>query len=115
MTVSRRGFHGFASMFLSGLLMGVGFGQAPKFTISTVAGKGVSGFSGDGGPAAAAGLSFPAGLTFDSAGNMFIADSFNNRIRKVASDGTITTVVGTGGFAYTGDGGAATAAALSRP
>src|SRR5437773_11106352 len=46
---------------------------------------------------------------------MFIADSFNNRIRKVASDGTITTVVGTGGFAYTGDGGAATAAALNRP
>lgn len=102
-------------MFLSILLMAVCFAQAPKFTISTVAGMGVSGFSGDGGQAAAATLSFPAGIAFDSAGNMFIADSFNNRIRKVDANGAISTVAGTGSFGFSGDSGAATAAAFNRP
>ena len=117
MTVLRRGLSGFASLFLMGVCFGpaVCFGQAPKFTISTVAGIGVSGFAGDGGPATAANLAFPAGLAFDSAGNMYIADSFNSRIRKVAADGTITTFAGTGDFGYFGDTNAATKAGMNRP
>ena len=106
MTVLRRGLSGFVSLFLIGLT--ACFGQAPKFTISTVAGVGASGFTGDGGPATAANLSFPAGLGFDSAGNLYIADSFNNRIRKVAVGGTISTIAGTGDFGYSGDDGPAT-------
>jgi hypothetical protein len=61
--------------------------------ITTVAGNGVPGFSGDGGPATQAQLSRPAGIAADSAGNLFIADTYNQRIRKVSSDATITTVV----------------------
>src|SRR6476646_6954209 len=104
MTVSSRGLRVFASVFLSIFPMGACFGQAPKFTISTVAGIGTSGFAGDGGPATSASLSFPAGLTFDSAGNMYIADSFNSRIRKVAVDGTITTIATRRSFGKSGDG-----------
>src|SRR5882724_6591507 len=64
-------------------------------TISTVAGDGFPGFRGDGGPASAARLSTPYGLALDSAGNLFIADLGNNRVRKVSPEGTITTVPGT--------------------
>ena len=79
--------------------------------IATVAGIGTNGYSGDGGPATSAQLSFPAGLAVDSAGNLYIADTFNGRIRKV-SNGVITTVAG-GGF-Y-GDNGPATSAQLNYP
>ncbi len=65
-------------------------------TITTIAGTGTAGFSGDGGPATAAELNYPAGLAFDSAGNLYIADSSNNRVREVVVAGTITTVLGTG-------------------
>jgi uncharacterized protein (TIGR03437 family) len=64
-------------------------------TLQNIAGTGVAGFSGDGGPATAAQLSFPCGLAFDSSGNLYIADSSNNRVRKIAG-GIITTVLGTG-------------------
>ena len=110
----RRGLSGFVSLFLIGW-PGVCFGQAPKFTISTVAGIGSSGFTGDGGPATAANLAFPAALTFDSAGNMYIADSFNSRIRKVDTDGNISTFAGTGDFGFFGDTDTATKAGLNRP
>ena len=105
-------------MVLCGLLnifVAAGFGQAPKFTISTVAGTGTSGFAGDGGPATSATLSFPAGLAFDSSGNMYIADSFNSRIRKVGADGNVTTIAGTGAFGFAGDKNTATQAILNRP
>jgi trimeric autotransporter adhesin len=97
-------------------------------TISTVAGNGA--FcgntpcpTGDGGPAIAAQLNSPEGVALDAAGNLYIADGFNNRVRKIAAgaNGTIdptdiiTTVVGTGDKAYGGDGGAATAAQLNFP
>jgi uncharacterized protein (TIGR03437 family) len=111
MTVLRRGFSAFASLFL----IGVGFGQVPKFTISTVAGDGVSGFAGDGGAATAANLRSPAGVAFDSAGNMYIADASNSRVRKVDKNGVITTFAGTGDFDTYGNGTAANAAALDRP
>ena len=66
---------------------------SPDGIITTVAGNGVPGFSGDGGPASDAQLSRPGGIAADSAGNLFIADTYNQRIRKVSSDGIITTVV----------------------
>lgn len=83
--------------------------------ISTVAGDGVAGFSGDGGPATAAHLGFPTGVKVDAAGNLYIADSENNRLRKIDHSGVITTIAGTGTAGFTGDGGPATAAALSFP
>jgi sugar lactone lactonase YvrE len=83
--------------------------------IATVAGTGVSGFSGDGGPATAAQLYSPAAALLDAAGNFYIADQSNNRIRKVAATGIITTVVGTGISGFSGDGGPATAAQVYSP
>lgn len=89
-------------------------------TITTVAGNGTEGFRGDGGSAAEAELDFPAGLAVDGAGNLYIADTNNHRVRKVTRDGTITTVAGSGPTGYlqgglAGDGGSATAARLARP
>jgi uncharacterized protein (TIGR03437 family) len=106
-----RGLIGFASVFL----VSVSFGQAPKFTISTVAGTGAAGFAGDGGAATAAQLKFPAGIVFDAAGNLYIADSFNSRIRKVDTSGNISTIAGTGDFGNFGDTNAATKAGMNRP
>jgi sugar lactone lactonase YvrE len=83
--------------------------------ITTIAGNGTSGFSGDGGLATSAQLDAPYSMTFDGAGNLYIADYFNNRIRKVNTAGIITTVVGNGVGGYGGDGGPATAAALNLP
>src|SRR6202522_4270858 len=84
--------------------------------ISTVAGDGTYGYSGDGGPATSAELFVPDGVAVDSAGNIYIADANNNRIRKVtASTGIISTVAGDGAAGYSGDGGAATSAELYEP
>lgn len=86
--------------------------------ITTFAGnQGIGGnFGGDGNLATGAALSAPAGLALDSAGNLYFADSGNNRIRKVAaSNGYISTVAGAGGSTYTGDGGLATLATISHP
>ncbi len=84
-------------------------------TITTMAGNGLGGYSGDGGAATSAQLDGPSSLAVDSAGNLYIADSFNSRIRKVDVSGTITTVAGNGTPGYTGDGGAATSAELNYP
>jgi uncharacterized protein (TIGR03437 family) len=111
MTVLRRVLSGFASIFLTAVC----FGQAPKFAISTVAGIGVHGFTGDGGPATAANLAFPAGITFDSSGNLYIGDTANSRVRKVDTNGTITTFAGTGDFGDFGDTNVATKAGINRP
>ena len=82
-------------------------------TITTIAGTGESGFSGDGGPAAMAGLDFPQRVAVDGAGNLYIADTYNHRIRRVDASGTITTVAGTGERGLGGDGGPAAAAQLT--
>ena len=83
--------------------------------ISTVAGSSTAGFSGDGGTATAAKLNFPAGVAPDGAGNLYIADSLNQRIRKVDAAGAISTVAGDGTRGFSGDGGTATAAKLNFP
>ena len=79
--------------------------------ITTVAGNGTPGFSGDNGPATSAQLSGPWGVAVDSAGNLYIADTYNSRIRKV-TNGAITTVAGNGTQSFSGDNGPATSAQL---
>jgi hypothetical protein len=86
----------------------------PDGLISTVAGNGIAGFSGDGGPATSARLS-AAGVAVDSSGNLFIADSDNHRVRKVTPDGLISTVAGNGIGGFNGDGVLATFAQLNTP
>ena len=88
---------------------------SPDGNISTVAGSDKTGYDGDGGPATAALLAYPEGVAVDSAGNLFIADAGNHRIRKVSSNGNISTVAGAGKPGSGGDGGPATAALLSYP
>ncbi len=83
--------------------------------ISTVAGDGTEGFGGDGGAATAAQLAWPQGVALDAAGNLYIADYHNHRIRKVDAAGVISTVAGDGTWGFGGDGGAATAARLGEP
>jgi sugar lactone lactonase YvrE len=95
----------------------------PDGIITTIAGSGATtpspssmtpgGFSGDGGPATGAQLSYPRAVAVDGAGNLFIADSGNNRIRKISPDGIITTIAGNGAVGYSGDGGLATRASFS--
>jgi sugar lactone lactonase YvrE len=83
--------------------------------ITTIAGTGTEGFSGDGGQASAAELQLPFGVAVDDAGNVFIADTRNHRIRKVTPAGLISTVAGTGTAGFSGDNGPATNAQLSGP
>jgi uncharacterized repeat protein (TIGR03803 family) len=87
----------------------------PNGIITTVAGNGTGSYFGDGGVATNAELHWPSGVAVDATGNLFIADTFNNRIRKVGTNGIITTVAGNGGESYFGDGGVATNAELSWP
>lgn len=84
-------------------------------TITTIAGDGTGGFAGDGGAATSASLNQPAGICFDSAGNLYIADVQNHRIRRVDLNGIITTIAGDGVARFAGDDGAATAASVSFP
>jgi sugar lactone lactonase YvrE len=87
--------------------------QPAPGTITTVAGTGQPGFSGDNGPAAEAQLDDPFGIAIDAAGNVFIGDGANSRVRKVSPDGIITTVAGNGVSGFSGDGGPATEARLA--
>ena len=90
--------------------------DAASGVITTVAGNGEKGFSGDGGPAVDAALNEPYGVVVDRAGNLYIADRLNRRVRRVdAGSGAITTLAGTGEAAYGGDGGPAARAGLAEP
>ena len=88
---------------------------APNGMITTVAGTGVAGFTGDGGPATAAQLRSASGVAVDAGGNIFIAESFGQRIRKVDPSGKITTYAGTGAAGVGGDGGPAVSAQFNFP
>jgi trimeric autotransporter adhesin len=88
---------------------------SPDGIVTTVAGNGTFGFSGDGGPAVNAQLSSVLGLAVDAAGNLLLADSDSHRVRRVAPDGTITSVAGNGVCGFSGDGGAAAGAQLCNP
>ena len=96
-----------------------GHQSVDKFVLPSVfslfAGNQNAGFSGDGGPAISAKLNKPTGIAIDAAGNMYVADSNNSRIRKITRDGIINTIAGKGGANYGGDGGIATSASLSFP
>lgn len=86
----------------------------PEGIISVFAGTGFCGFSGDGGPATDAVMNAPHGIAFDRDGSMLVVDTNNNRVRRIARDGTIATIAG-GNFGFSGDGGRATAAQLAFP
>lgn len=88
---------------------------APATVLTTVAGTGENGRSGDGGPATAARMSRPTRLAFDRSGNLYFADSDNNQVRRVTPDGVISTVAGNGDPAFRGDGGPARQASLNFP
>jgi uncharacterized protein (TIGR03437 family) len=87
----------------------------PSGTISTVAGTGAAGFSGDEGSATAASISGPRGVVVDDNGDIFIADTGNNRIRQVTPDGVIHTIAGQDAAGFSGDGGLAASAQLNAP
>lgn len=90
--------------------------DAASGVITTVAGNGEKGFSGDGGPAVDAALNEPYGVVVDRAGNLYIADRLNRRVRRVdAGSGAMSTLAGTGEAAYGGDGGPAARAGLAEP
>jgi sugar lactone lactonase YvrE len=82
---------------------------------TTLAGTGTAGYSGDGGAAASAQLNQPAAVTFDLAGNVYIADTANNRVRKINTSGIIFTLAGTGAAGFSGDTGSALSAQLNQP
>jgi len=89
---------------------------SPSGTISTIAGVYPTfGYSGDGGPASSAQLKYPDGLLVDAAGNVYIGDGGNNRVRKINPAGNIYTIAGNGTYASSGDGGPATAASIKSP
>jgi cysteine-rich repeat protein len=83
--------------------------------ITTVAGTGTAGYSGDGAMATSAQLARPRGICVDGRGNVYIADTYNGRIRRVDDKGIITTVAGSGTFGFSGDSNAATSAQLGQP
>lgn len=102
-----------AALFIAALA--ICSATVPAQTIATVAGNGSASYSGDSGLATAAALNHPRGIAVDSAGNIYVADLDNSRIRRIGTDGMITTVAGIGEAGFGGDGGAATAALLNRP
>ena len=95
------------------LFMAISWANAQN--ISTFAGTGTAGYSGDGGAATSAQINFPHGVAVDGSGNVYIPDLFNHRIRKVDTSGNISTFAGTGTGGYSGDGGAATSAQIKSP
>ena len=98
------------------LLTATAWSQAEaEYTITTIAGSGEEGFSGDSGPAVQAKLRSPLGVAVDAAGNLYIADTLNHRIRRVDASGTITTFAGTREYGFSGDGGPAVQTELSSP
>src|SRR5437899_2709659 len=110
----------FLNVFVAFFLFGNGNSSAqclinPSSLITTIAGIGTTGYSGDNGPATSAKLDHPYGLCLDPTGNIYFCDDINRVIRKIDTTGIITTVAGNGTFGYAGDGGPATSAELKDP
>jgi sugar lactone lactonase YvrE len=109
-------FDGKGNVYVSASGLSMVLKVAANGVISVVAGNGLSSGGGDGGLATGASLAYPAGLAFDSSGNLYIADSYNSNVRKVDTNGIISTVAGDGGASgFAGDGGPATKALLQNP
>src|SRR5262249_39407806 len=87
----------------------------PSGAVSTFAGTGTSGYAGDNGPASAAQFRRPVALAFDSQGDLYVADSDDNRVRRISPAGIVTTVAGTGSGGFSGDNGPALSASLKAP
>jgi uncharacterized protein (TIGR03437 family) len=106
------------SLILMAAAIAATFGATPRATaqsIVTIGGDGAAAFSGDGGQAALAAFDQPRGMALDATGNIYFADIANSRVRRIAVNGIVTTVAGTGVAGFSGDGGPATAAMLSGP
>ena len=106
-------------MFL-GVLIFAGVAEAQIGSVSVVAGTGIAGFSGDGGPAAKAQFNFPVGLAVDANGNIYVADQDNYRVRRIDANGVVTTIAGNtiianGPGSISGNGGLATKAEIGVP
>lgn len=102
-------------LLFSGVAIGLGLASANAAAVSTIAGTGVKGFSGDGGPASAAQLNNPYAIARGPDGTLYICDVDNHRIRRVMADGKVETYAGSDKKGHSGDGGPATAAALNQP
>ena len=105
----------FGDLFIADTSNSVVREVTPNGVISTIAGNGTSGYTGDGGPATSAELSSPLGLAFDSSGDLFIADTLDHVIREVTPSGIISTFAGNGTQGFSGDGGQATSAEFNEP
>jgi sugar lactone lactonase YvrE len=101
------------NLYIADRMAGAVLRVSPRGTLAAVAGQESFGYSGDGGPATAALLNSPSGVAVNGAGSLYIADSGNNVIREVSPSGIISTAAGSGQPGYSGDGGAATSAALT--
>ena len=116
LSIGRKGLWlGIAVAAIAACVVTGAFAVSGGGTITTIAGTGKQGFSGDGGPATEGEAGSPYGVAVDVKGNVYIADGLNSRVRKVSPGGKITTFAGTGGSDFPGDGGPATAVYLNRP
>ena len=114
-TAKRRLWLGVGVAALAAVVATGALGVSGSDKITTIAGTGKPGFSGDGGPATSAKLFVPRAVAVDGKGNAYVVDSLNNRVRRVSPGGTITTFAGTGKMGFSGDGGPATSATLRLP
>jgi Secretion system C-terminal sorting domain/NHL repeat len=108
-------FDHFGNIYIGGYYNNTIRKVSPAGIITTIAGNGTGGFSGDGGPSTAALLSYPTKIALDPSGNLYIADQLNNRIRKISTTGIISTVAGNGSVGFGSDGVAATSTSVFHP